>query len=164
MKLSEYDKINDNDEKYAFFREFTYNLDFSNVTLDEIWYLIDISFTLFRYCFENNEFENSEYVSKQCEKMLDYYLCASNWEELCVNDEKIEFILDVVCFVYELSYKYEQKSKILRKVLANPKKYAPSGVYIMRIHGTFVNFLDLSPDVQEDIIKRLDLSSTTYGG
>ena len=54
--------------------------------------------------------------------------------------------------------------EILRKVLANPKKYAPSGVYIMRIHGTFVNFLDLSPDVQEDIIKRLDLSSTTPGG
>ncbi len=51
--------------------------------------------------------------------------------------------------------------EILRKVLANPKKYAPSGVYIMRIHGTFVNFLDLSPDVQEDIIRRLDLNSTT---
>lgn len=50
---------------------------------------------------------------------------------------------------------------ILRKVLANPKKYAPSGVYIMRIHGTFVNFLDLSPEIQEDIIKRLDLQSTT---
>lgn len=50
--------------------------------------------------------------------------------------------------------------EILRKVLKNPKKYAPSGVYIMRIHGTFVNFLDLSPDVQEDIVKRLDLPST----
>jgi choline trimethylamine-lyase len=49
----------------------------------------------------------------------------------------------------------------LRKVLANPAKYAPSGVYIMRIHGTFVNFLDLSPEIQEDIIKRLDLKSTT---
>jgi formate C-acetyltransferase len=48
----------------------------------------------------------------------------------------------------------------LRKVLANPKKYVPSGVYIMRIHGTFVNFLDLSPEIQEDIIKRLDLQST----
>lgn len=50
--------------------------------------------------------------------------------------------------------------EILRKLLANPKKYAPSGVYIVRIHGTFVNFLDLSPDVQEDIIRRLDLNST----
>jgi len=49
----------------------------------------------------------------------------------------------------------------LRKVLANPKKYAPGGVYIMRIHGTFVNFLDLSPAIQQDIIKRLDLESTT---
>ncbi len=49
----------------------------------------------------------------------------------------------------------------LRKVLANPKKYAPSGVYIMRIHGTFVNFLDLSPEIQQDIITRLDLNSTT---
>lgn len=49
----------------------------------------------------------------------------------------------------------------LRKVLENPKEYAPSGVYIMRIHGTFVNFLDLSPEIQEDIIKRLDLQSTT---
>ena len=48
----------------------------------------------------------------------------------------------------------------LRKVLANPKKYAPSGVYIMRIHGTFVNFLDLSPEIQEDIITRLDPAST----
>lgn len=48
----------------------------------------------------------------------------------------------------------------LRKVLANPAKYAPSGVYIMRIHGTFVNFLDLSPEIQQDIISRLDLKST----
>lgn len=48
----------------------------------------------------------------------------------------------------------------LRKVLADPKKYAPSGVYIMRIHGTFVNFLDLSPAIQQDIITRLDTEST----
>lgn len=51
----------------------------------------------------------------------------------------------------------------LRKVLENPKKYAPSGVYIMRIHGTFVNFLDLSPEIQQDIIKRLDLKSSAIG-
>ncbi len=51
-------------------------------------------------------------------------------------------------------------AETLRKVLANPKKYAPSGVYIVRIHGTFVNFLDLSPEIQEDIIKRLDPEST----
>ena len=49
----------------------------------------------------------------------------------------------------------------LRKVLADPKKYAPSGVYIMRIHGTFVNFLDLSPAIQNDIITRLDPKSST---
>ncbi len=49
----------------------------------------------------------------------------------------------------------------LRKVLADPKKYAPSGVYIMRIHGTFVNFLDLSPAIQQDIITRLDPASTS---
>lgn len=50
-------------------------------------------------------------------------------------------------------------AEILRKVLAEPQKYAPSGVYIMRIHGTFVNFLDLSPAIQQDIIKRLDPGS-----
>ena len=50
--------------------------------------------------------------------------------------------------------------EMLRKVLDNPKKYAPSGVYIMRIHGTFVNFLDLSPAIQQDIITRLDPDST----
>ena len=48
----------------------------------------------------------------------------------------------------------------LRKVLANPKKYAPNGVYIVRIHGTFVNFLNLSPAIQQDIITRLDPGST----
>ncbi|MBP3359915.1 MAG: hypothetical protein J6N52_03605 [Clostridia bacterium] len=52
----------------------------------------------------------------------------------------------------------------LRKVLANPKKYAPSGVYIMRIHGTFVNFLDLSPAIQQDIIRRLDPKSAEMEG
>ncbi len=52
--------------------------------------------------------------------------------------------------------------EILRKVLEDPKRYAPSGVYIMRIHGTFVNFLDLSLEIQQDIIKRLDLKSTTF--
>ena len=51
-------------------------------------------------------------------------------------------------------------AETLRKVLAEPKKYAPNGVYIMRIHGTFVNFLDLSPAIQEDIILRLDPCST----
>ncbi len=50
--------------------------------------------------------------------------------------------------------------EMLKKVLENPKKYAPTGIYIMRIHGTFVNFLDLSPAIQQDIIKRLDLQST----
>lgn len=54
--------------------------------------------------------------------------------------------------------------EILRKVLADPKKYAPSGVYIMRIHGTFVNFLDLSPAIQQDIIRRLDPKSTAMEG
>ncbi|MCQ2462374.1 MAG: hypothetical protein MJ177_03085 [Clostridia bacterium] len=53
--------------------------------------------------------------------------------------------------------------EILRKVLANPEKYAPSGIYIMRIHGTFVNFLDLSPAIQQDIIKRLDPKSASIG-
>ena len=48
----------------------------------------------------------------------------------------------------------------LRKVLAEPEEYAPSGAYIVRIHGTFVNFLDLSPVIQEDIINRLDPMST----
>ena len=48
----------------------------------------------------------------------------------------------------------------LRRVLADPQRYAPSGVYIMRIHGTFVNFLDLSPAIQQDIITRLDPGST----
>jgi len=44
----------------------------------------------------------------------------------------------------------------LREVLKNPAKHAPTGIYIMRIHGTFVNFLDLSPAIQEDIITRLE--------
>jgi len=43
-------------------------------------------------------------------------------------------------------------AETLRKVLSNPCKYAPSGVNIMRIHGTFVNFLDLSPAIREDTI------------
>lgn len=52
----------------------------------------------------------------------------------------------------------------LRKILANPTELVPSGIYIMRIHGTFVNFLDLSPAIQQDIITRLDPDSTAVQG
>lgn len=52
----------------------------------------------------------------------------------------------------------------LRKILKNPRRMVPSGIYIMRIHGTFVNFLDLSPAIQEDIIKRLELDCTCAQG
>ncbi len=68
-----------------------------------------------------------------------------------------EMVKDVAPFYV---YMNVTTPEILRKVLADPKKYAPSGVYIMRIHGTFVNFLDLSPAIQEDIITRLDPAST----
>ena len=67
-----------------------------------------------------------------------------------VNDEIAPFYL----------YVNVNTPDMLRKVMNNPKKYAPNGVYIMRIHGTFVNFLDLSPAIQNDIILRLDLEST----
>ena len=40
--------------------------------------------------------------------------------------------------------------------MADPATHAPGGIYIMRIHGTFVNFLDLSPAIQVDIIARLE--------
>jgi formate C-acetyltransferase len=49
----------------------------------------------------------------------------------------------------------------LRAILKSPEELVPSGVYIMRIHGTFVNFLDLSPAIQEDIIERLEAGSKT---
>jgi pyruvate-formate lyase len=55
-------------------------------------------------------------------------------------------------------------AKRLRRILENPKEMVPSGIYIMRIHGTFVNFLDLSPAIQEDIIARLDPDSTRLAG
>jgi len=54
--------------------------------------------------------------------------------------------------------------EMLRKVLEDPAQYAPNGVYIMRIHGTFVNFLDLSPAIQQDIIRRLDPASAALSG
>jgi len=43
---------------------------------------------------------------------------------------------------------------IFRDAIKHPEKY--NGVFIVRIHGTFVNLLDLSPAIQDDIIMRLD--------
>ena len=48
-------------------------------------------------------------------------------------------------------------AEIFRDAIRNPEKY--NGVFLARIHGTFVNLLDLSPAIQEDIIKRLDPAS-----
>lgn len=39
-------------------------------------------------------------------------------------------------------------------------KNVPSGVHIVRTHGMFASFLDLSPVFQKDIINRLDPMST----
>ncbi len=47
---------------------------------------------------------------------------------------------------------------VFRDAIKNTKKY--NGVFIVRIHGTFVNLLDLLPAIQDDIIKRLDFPST----
>ncbi len=90
-----------------------------------------------------------------------------------LNDKGIQFYNNIIkpLFFNELGegvspfYLYVNVTtpETLRKVLSNPQKYAPSGVYIMRIHGTFVNFLDLSPEIQNDIITRLDLKSTSIG-
>ena len=52
----------------------------------------------------------------------------------------------------------------LKAVLADPATHAPSGVYILRIHGTFVNFLDLSPAIQQDIIARLAMGPGPAAG
>lgn len=94
------------------------------------------------------------------------YFNGANYEE-----KGVQFYNNVICplFFNELKegvspfYLYVNVTtpETLRKVLENPEKYAPGGVYIMRIHGTFVNFLDLSPEIQQDIIKRLDPASTT---
>lgn len=43
----------------------------------------------------------------------------------------------------------------LRQVLEKPEVYASNGIYIARVHGTFVNFLDFSPAVQRDMMERL---------
>ena len=67
-------------------------------------------------------------------------------------------LIDIVDFSVE---ELQQLLDTACDIIENPDKYAPSGVYIMRIHGTFVNFLDLSPEIQQDIITRLDLKSTT---
>ncbi|MEE1225329.1 MAG: pyruvate formate lyase family protein [Clostridia bacterium] len=96
------------------------------------------------------------------------YFNGANYEE-----KGVQFYNNVICplFFNELKegvspfYLYVNVTtpETLRKVLENPEKYAPGGVYIMRIHGTFVNFLDLSPEIQQDIITRLDLKSTNIG-
>jgi formate C-acetyltransferase len=57
-------------------------------------------------------------------------------------------------------FNIDEKSHLIQ-VLEEPEKFAPSGIYIMRIHGTFVNFLDLSPAIQSDIIERLDKKSSS---
>ncbi len=50
-------------------------------------------------------------------------------------------------------------SDIFKDAIKNPEKY--NGIFIVRIHGTFVNLLDLSPAIQNDIIKRLDFPSSS---
>ncbi len=117
MRIDEYYKINEYSKKCVFYQEFTSNLDYSAVTLDEIWDLLNISFSLFKQCFEQNEYEKSEYVSNECEKMLECYLSKCDWKNMNNCNEKVSFILDIICFVYELTYKYEQKAEILRIIL-----------------------------------------------
>ena len=91
----------------------------------------------------------------------------SSFPELTLEDKGLAFAKKILNPLFNLSgangriepfylYVNVTTADTLKKVLDKPEKYAPSGVYIMRIHGTFVNFLDLSPAIQEDIILRLD--------
>ena len=68
---------------------------------------------------------------------------------------------DYSLFIVKFLYDYTNNSRNSYAVTTHYYfLFFPSGIYIMRIHGTFVNFLDLSPAIQEDIIARLDPDST----
>ncbi|GAI50822.1 unnamed protein product [marine sediment metagenome] len=47
---------------------------------------------------------------------------------------------------------------VLRDVMEHPERYPEPVIY--RIHGQYIDFRCLSKDIQEDIVARLDPSST----
>jgi len=87
----------------------------------ELWNILDVCFSLFKQNFESDEYDNYEFVAECCKDFLDAYLDKSDWNEFSCDGEKVDFVIDIVCFIYELTYRYDEKMQILKKIAETEK-------------------------------------------
>ena len=104
-------------DKNKWINDFIKNNKITILSENNIWNLLEILFQTFKHNFENSNYEEYEYAADVCEELLNRYLAIKPWEELIKNSDKIDFIIDIVSFIYEQTYKYTAEAKILEKII-----------------------------------------------
>ena len=89
------------------------NCEFSTLNEHEIVNLANSLFKLFKENFENNNYAAMEKISNYCKDIINNCIDRNIYTETyCA-----ETIIDIVCFVFEQMYMYEDKVSVLKTII-----------------------------------------------
>ena len=117
VNIKDYYRKKNIEERNKWFNMFFVNNNMERLNVEEIKVGLDICFDLFKENFYNNEYDEFVLIADICESLVNEYLKKKEWEDITQSYEDVDFLIDIVCFVYELTYKYVEKTDILKKII-----------------------------------------------
>ena len=106
-------KIKRSKESFSY-RECDNNMDFGEDVL--IKYL-DVLFQIFKKYLEKGDDNGMQKCAQISQDLVDSYFEKATNERIIQNQADVSFILDVVCFVYDLTYMYDEEICILKRII-----------------------------------------------
>lgn len=115
--IKQFYELTELEEKNIWFVDFVENNDIEMMESDSISNLLDVCFKLFKENFEKSKYDSYEYVADICECLLNKYIHMISLSNMNEKDVVADFIIDIVCYIYELTYKYEGEVDVLKKIV-----------------------------------------------
>lgn len=115
--IKQFYELTDIEEKNIWFVDFVKKNDIEILERDSISDLLDVCFKLFKENFEKSKYTSYEYVADICECVLNKYIHTISLSNTNEKDAVADFIIDIVCYIYELTYKYEEEVDVLKNIV-----------------------------------------------
>lgn len=115
--IRQFYELTELEEKNIWFVDFVENNNIKMMESDSISDLLDVCFKLFKENFEKSKYDSYEYVADICKCLLNKYINMISLSNMNEKDVVADFIIDIVCYIYELTYKYEDEVNVLKKIV-----------------------------------------------
>ena len=77
---------------------------------------LEVLFQIFKKYLERDDWDKMQKCAHLSEDLVNTYLGKATNERIVRNQRDIDVILDTVCFVYELTYMYDEEIYILKTI------------------------------------------------